>query len=448
MKKIFDIIGIALLAKIAIDFFRGGKPVYGCILLLLVVGWAYTTYFSASARTQRAAKNGDCDAQYEVGLWYYLGMAGLKQNHDKAMEWWTKAAEQGHTAAAGMLGCSYLFEKSETRDSALGMKWMRVAAQGGDASAQYLMGLGCYLGYGEEPKDLQEALMWWGKSCAVGESAFFLARAHLLGEGTRQDEAEAARLLEYAAAKGYEPARTLLAALRKSPGQAADLAREEMKPTARDLLAFLDKDDDEAEGGAPDLGDDTPPACPRLGDKADPDRAPGGMPDPDVNHRGFHGVTPLMLAADEGREKKLHALLAAGADPNLHDDDGYTALFYAVQKGNAECVRLLLDAGAAVDATNGPSSVTALMLASLDGRTRLVEMLIAAGANVDARSSDETTALMAAAEAGQPAAVKCLLAAGADPALVGPDGITALSLAEKRKHRDIAAMLREAATPQ
>ena len=61
-----------------------------------------------------------------------------------------------------------------------------------------------------------------------------------------------------------------------------------------------------------------------------------------------------------------------------------------------EIVRLLLDAGANVDAANKHGD-TALILAACNGRMEIVRLLLDAGANVDAANTKGGTALTLAA---------------------------------------------------
>ncbi|XP_055931904.1 uncharacterized protein LOC129962189 [Argiope bruennichi] len=53
--------------------------------------------------------------------------------------------------------------------------------------------------------------------------------------------------------------------------------------------------------------------------------------------------TPLMNAASRGSVPMVRLLLLAGADPNLQDSDGSTALMYAAVQGHETCVSLLLE---------------------------------------------------------------------------------------------------------
>ena len=63
------------------------------------------------------------------------------------------------------------------------------------------------------------------------------------------------------------------------------------------------------------------------------------------------GVTALMYAAVSDHPRLVTTLLNAGADANQRDDENWTALHYAVYSDRgADSIRILIDAGAAVDA--------------------------------------------------------------------------------------------------
>lgn len=76
------------------------------------------------------------------------------------------------------------------------------------------------------------------------------------------------------------------------------------------------------------------------------------------------GKTLLMKAAKAGNDWQISALLASGANVNLQDKDGWTALMYAVRyQESLTCVDLLLQAKADVKIKNNYGS-SALMIAS------------------------------------------------------------------------------------
>jgi len=73
----------------------------------------------------------------------------------------------------------------------------------------------------------------------------------------------------------------------------------------------------------------------------------------DVNAKApKSNVTPLMIAAITGQTDAANLLLAKGADPNLTNNDGSTALHMAAFFGHIEIVKALLDKGANVNVRN------------------------------------------------------------------------------------------------
>jgi ankyrin repeat protein len=65
--------------------------------------------------------------------------------------------------------------------------------------------------------------------------------------------------------------------------------------------------------------------------------------DPNHESRFHNGVSPLMIAAENGHSDIVEALLKANADPNLPALDGTTTLFMAVQFGRSKVIELLLE---------------------------------------------------------------------------------------------------------
>ena len=129
---------------------------------------------------------------------------------------------------------------------------------------------------------------------------------------------------------------------------------------------------------------------------------------------GARGHYPLLSsAALKGRAGICEILLAEGADANIPSTlDGCSPLHNAAYHGSAACLRLLLRAGADVDA-RGNIGGTPLHTASGSGRVPAAKVLIAAGANLEARSRQGTTPLRSAIAYGQRELALTLLRAGA-----------------------------------
>ena len=80
-------------------------------------------------------------------------------------------------------------------------------------------------------------------------------------------------------------------------------------------------------------------------------------------------MTALMCATARNHADCVRLLLEAGANKISKDEDGRTALFWAARNGRAECLRLLLNAGADKEATDNVryrSAVSLLMPFVLD----------------------------------------------------------------------------------
>jgi ankyrin repeat protein len=177
-----------------------------------------------------------------------------------------------------------------------------------------------------------------------------------------------------------------------------------------------------------------------------------------------HGSwTPLMYAARQGSLGAARVLAEMGADLNLTDPDGTTALAFAVINGHFDTAALLLKKGA--DPNLADSTGMAALYASVDMNTLgevygrparqqdsgdttaldLIKLLLEHGANPNGQLRTSTlfrahtpgeptlgqgaTPLMRAAKNGDAAAMRLLLEHGADPALAQKNHTTALMLA-------------------
>ena len=135
----------------------------------------------------------------------------------------------------------------------------------------------------------------------------------------------------------------------------------------------------------------------------------------DVNARTNNGVTPLMIAAEEGHINAVTSLVKCGANVHLQDKDGQTALHHAMQSPQAsicEVLSCLIKNGADVNAHTFHNE-TPLMLASRDDHVNVVTFLIKHRADVDLQDKDGDTALHYAASSSLPEIVETLLNLGA-----------------------------------
>ncbi|CAE8592690.1 unnamed protein product [Polarella glacialis] len=80
----------------------------------------------------------------------------------------------------------------------------------------------------------------------------------------------------------------------------------------------------------------------------------------DVDQFGVHGVTPLMLAAQNGCTETMRLLMISKAQVNIADADGWTALTFAREAGNLAAADLLRLKGATQDGDGGNAIRAAL----------------------------------------------------------------------------------------
>jgi len=84
----------------------------------------------------------------------------------------------------------------------------------------------------------------------------------------------------------------------------------------------------------------------------------------------------LIRASETGRKGIVEKLLKLGANPNLKDKNGDTALIWATRNGHTDIVEMLLNAGADPNIMNKWGR-TAITEASRRGLTDIVKMLSA-----------------------------------------------------------------------
>ena len=140
----------------------------------------------------------------------------------------------------------------------------------------------------------------------------------------------------------------------------------------------------------------------------------------DPNLVNNSGSTALMLSATD--IAKVRLLKERAANVNLASMRGRTALFLAAMSDrSADIVRLLISAGADIHVVDG-MKMTALHAAALGNDTETVRLLVDAGLDVNARDFQGFTPLIFATSNGNLAVARLLLARGAEVNAVSGDG--------------------------
>lgn len=134
-----------------------------------------------------SANVGDAEGAFLVGKAYRDGH-GVKEDEAKAIEWLTKSANKGWTAAETALGEFYMHRG----DNAESAKWYRRSAEKGDAEAQYQLASLYHDGIGV-PKDDEEAFKWYLRAAEQeNRDAYWkVASSYEQGQGVAQNGEEA-----------------------------------------------------------------------------------------------------------------------------------------------------------------------------------------------------------------------------------------------------------------
>ena len=125
------------------------------------------------------AKSGDAKAQRLLGRTYDFadGRTGVKSDNTKARFWYEKAVKQDYTPAFRELGTHLI---REFRDAKRGYRLLKVAAERGDAKAQFSLGVYLSSSNWGLPEDRAAARKWFVKAIDQKYSiaATYLLRMH------------------------------------------------------------------------------------------------------------------------------------------------------------------------------------------------------------------------------------------------------------------------------
>jgi ankyrin repeat protein len=164
-----------------------------------------------------------------------------------------------------------------------------------------------------------------------------------------------------------------------------------------------------------------------------------------VNVVDSKGTSPLHIAAENGDDDIVKALLRKGARSNITNKEGQSPLHLASQKGYPVVVSELLKNEASVKLASvklvDNKGRLATHYAASIGQDQILRLLLRAGSNVLAGDADGNTILHLAAEAGHEGTVIMALSHSADVNARNSDGKTPLHRAAMSGNMDIIWLL-------
>jgi len=113
---------------------------------------------------------------------------------------------------------------------------------------------------------------------------------------------------------------------------------------------------------------------------------------------GPDGVAALFRACYVGSLDIVKVLVDAGADVNHKDNIGFTCFYAAVQEKHKPIIEYLLSKGVRVNETNGQNNDTPLHKACVSGSLEVVKILVNAGADINAVNKQGKSSLDFAVE--------------------------------------------------
>ena len=366
---------------------------------------------------------------------YYDGQrAWDAKRYDEALSEWQASADGGDSKAMLALGTLYVQGLGAPQDYVLAHMWFNLAASRGEnGAAQERDALSEKMAPSERAEAQKRAREWRPTeppSVAIAVS---------------DDTTKAAAPTPPPPARAVREAQSLLAALGYEPGPAdgvwSDRTRRAHEKFLGDAgLAVVDVLTPDvlremrrtaqrwaAEAAAAEAERTPPDTAPRAAAAGDLDGLQAALAaGADANARDANGWTALHHIADKGYVPMLDLLLQAQANPNLRAPDGATPLFVAAARDHFELIAKLAIAGASLSVP-GPGNMSpadVLRRRYVDGETlsdQFTEM-------TDARRAvrallDGATSLDLVTRYGTPDTLKLLIDGGADVNANGVHGM-------------------------
>lgn len=146
------------------------------------------------------AKNGDVDSYAALGNMYSRGIH-FKRDYEEAIKWYRLAANAGHATATYELCCCYMEGLGIPKDDKEAIRLLVKAAEMGEPSAQSVLGTVIELGKYGFDVDIRESLNWYMKAAQKGNALAQLkvGDAYIEGDLLQRDEDKGIEYLTKAA---------------------------------------------------------------------------------------------------------------------------------------------------------------------------------------------------------------------------------------------------------
>lgn len=143
-------------------------------------------------------------ALYQLGFYYEYGIDEVERDYFKAVDFYEKAAKQGHLESQFNLSALLLREGTPAYNQKRGMHWLEQAAKQNDGEAQYSLAMMLDKKANTNPVSAEQSLVWLTKAAQNGHrgSEYILGVKYLQGEGVKPDHQQAFNWFQKAAQQG------------------------------------------------------------------------------------------------------------------------------------------------------------------------------------------------------------------------------------------------------
>lgn len=152
------------------------------------------------------ANMGWTESQFSLGYCYDTGSGGCSADTEKAIHWYTEAAQNGHVTAQNNLGVIMATgHRGRIKPNpAEAFAWYKKAGEHGHPNAEFHVGLAYLKGDGLESKDLVQAFRWFKKAAKRGHvlAQTNVGAMYMSKQGVDQDFKKAKKWLRKASASG------------------------------------------------------------------------------------------------------------------------------------------------------------------------------------------------------------------------------------------------------
>lgn len=161
------------------------------------------------------AQGGVAEAQFKLGMLFLFGEGVPGDNYEvqrsEAFKWFRLAADQGNAVAQWEVGFLHENGWGVPKNDAEAAKWYKLAAQQGQRDAQHSLATLYREGRGVA-KDPRQAARWYLGAALKGhvEAQFTIGLMHRNGEGVKRDDFAAKQWYRKAAEQGHEAAQNNL----------------------------------------------------------------------------------------------------------------------------------------------------------------------------------------------------------------------------------------------